>query len=566
MTARIISWEPGMSPVGSAVVAIGVFDGVHLGHQALLADTVADAIERRVESMAVTFDRDPDQIVSPDTAAPQLLTLADKLTFIAATGVDAILVVPFTHELAEMCPEEFLDLVLLAAVKPVAVHVGGDFRFGCRAEGDVGTLQRIGAEHGIEVVAHDLVLAGDEPVTSSRTRALVAQGDVVGAAQLLGRATAVVGEVHRGRGEGASLGFPTANVVPVGFAALPAEGVYAGRAILPNGTPWAAAISVGRPPMFPAARDYLEAHLIGFDGDLYDQPLTLLFFERLRDQRSYDSVDQLKEAIAADVEASLRIAGFPVPDDDGDPDPYDAPFHDELADGSPVVSDPEALEAAEDAAAHSAPVYFDDIAVGEWVAVVPPLEFYGALAGVNKAFAASAPLEAAGIPFAWDPYPPDLRPSGLPGAGSYDQPFTLLVPKGSYEEARVLVEAALESVPAHEGADGYIDDPAALEAAEQAVRAVDRPPRALSPEPLDGWKTIARDVGYDKHRLGAIEYALSAAGIPAEWKPFSPTEAPLLKLFALRETKFALRVPSEHAEAARLLLAEVDERTAEGGR
>ncbi len=547
-----------MARLGSAVVAIGVFDGVHLGHQALLADTVADARAHGVEAVAVTFDRDPDQVVSPATAAPQLLTLGDKLGFMAATGVDAILVIPFTHELAEMCPEEFLDAVLLHAVRPLAVHVGGDFRFGCRATGDVGALQRSGAEHGFEVSPHELVASGGLPVTSSRIRSLVAGGDVGAAAQLLGRASCVAGVVHRGRGEGASLGFPTANVVPVEFAALPADGVYAGRAILPDGGMWAAAISVGTPPTFPDARDYLEAHLIGFDGDLYDEPLTLLFFERLRAQEAYSSPDELKAAIASDVAASLDIAGFPVPLEDGVADPSEAPFLDTLADGSPVVSDPEALEAAEQAAAHSAPVYFDDIATGEWVAVIPPLEFYGVLAGVNKAFAVSAPLEAAGIPFAWDPYPPDQRPSGLPGAGSYDQPFTLLVPLGSFEEARVLVEAALEAGAETRDTDDYIDDPAALEAAEQAVHAADRAPRQVSPQPLEGWKTVVADVGYDRKRLGAIEYALAAAGIPAEWKPFSPTEAPLLKLFGLRETRFWLRVPEDDAEAARELVADVD--------
>ena len=163
-----------MARLGSAVVAIGVFDGVHLGHQALLADTVADARAHGVEAVAVTFDRDPDQVVSPATAAPQLLTLGDKLGFMAATGVDAILVIPFTHELAEMCPEEFLDAVLLHAVRPLAVHVGGDFRFGCRATGDVGALQRSGAEHGFEVSPHELVASGGLPVTSSRIRSLVA--------------------------------------------------------------------------------------------------------------------------------------------------------------------------------------------------------------------------------------------------------------------------------------------------------------------------------------------------------------------------------------------------------
>ena len=161
-----------MTRMGSAVVAIGVFDGVHLGHQALLADTVADAAGRGVDAVAVTFDRDPDQVVAPDTAAAQLLTLPDKLEFIAQTGVDAILVIPFTHDLAEKTPVEFLDSVLLTAVKPVAVHVGGDFRFGHRAEGDVVTMQRIGVEHGLDVRPHKLVTVGGEPVTSSRIRAL----------------------------------------------------------------------------------------------------------------------------------------------------------------------------------------------------------------------------------------------------------------------------------------------------------------------------------------------------------------------------------------------------------
>jgi nitroreductase len=324
---------------------------------------------------------------------------------------------------------------------------------------------------------------------------------------------------------------------------------------------------VGTPPMFPDARDYLEAHLVGFEGDLYDEQLTLLFLERLRTQQTYGSLDELKAAIGQDVAASLQIGGFSA-DPEDEPDPYEAPFSDELADGSPVVSDPEALEAAEQAASHSAPVYFDDIATGEWRAVVGPLDFYGSLAAGPRAFMITSPLEVAGIPFVWDPYPPDQRPQGLPGAGAYDQPFTLLVPAGSFDEAQALTQAAVAADVAGdpEDQDDYIDDPAALEAAEQAVRLADRPARALSPEPLDGWLTIVRDVSYDKPRLGAIEYALSAAGIPAEWKPFSPTEAPLLKLFALRETKFALRVPSEHAEAARLLLAEVDERTAEGGR
>lgn len=569
MSARVINWDAEVASIGPAVVAIGVFDGVHIGHQALLRDTVDDARARGVAAVAVTFDRDPDQVVSPTKAACQLLTLGDKLAFIANTGVDAMLVVPFTSTLAEMSPEQFLDLVLMRSVMPLAVHVGGDFRFGRHAEGDVAALQRIGTRHGFEVRAHGLVSAGGSAVTSTRIRALVATGDVVGAAGLLGRPTRVTGTVHRGRGEGAQLGFPTANLVPVAFAALPADGVYAGRAIIAEGTMWAAAISVGTPPTFPDARDHLEAHLIGFDGDLYDQPLTLEFFERIRSQKTYPSLEALTSAISSDVNSALDIAGFPQEGPTRWVDENEAPFDDTLEDGSLVVTDPNALEAAEEAVAHGAPAYFDDIATGEWVAIMGSVEFFGSLGAGWQAFMVAAPLESAGIPFIWDPYPPEQRPTSLPGGGSYEQPFTLLVPQGDAEQARALMAAALDRTQAQrtnaDTADDYIEDPEALEAAEQAVRAADRQPRALTPEPLDGWKTVARQMGYDRQRLGAIEYSLAAAGIAAEWKPFSPSEAPLLKLFALRETTFSLRVPELDADAARVLLAEIDRGQGESG-
>jgi riboflavin kinase/FMN adenylyltransferase len=310
LTSRIITWEPGTEPLGRAVAAIGVFDGVHLGHQGLLRDTVADAKARNVRSVAVTFDRDPDQVVSPSTAAPQLLTLAEKLRAIAMTGVDTILVIPFTPQVAQLPPESFLDDIFLAALTPVAVHVGNDFRFGKMATGDVTTLQRYGAMHSFEVVPHGLLASAGEAVTSTRIRRLVGEGQIEAATELLGKHPSVSGFVHRGRGEGAAIGFPTANVVPEHYAAMPPDGVYAGRAHLANGASWAAAISVGRPPMFPEATDRLEAHIISFQGDLYGQPVTLTFWQRIRDQRSFGSVEELSSAIADDVADSLEIAGF----------------------------------------------------------------------------------------------------------------------------------------------------------------------------------------------------------------------------------------------------------------
>jgi riboflavin kinase / FMN adenylyltransferase len=391
VSARIITWQRGTEPLGSAVVAIGVFDGVHRGHQAVLRDTVADAGSRGAHSVAVTFDRDPDQVVSPQTAAPQLLTLGDKLSAMARTGVDAILVIPFTHELAEMEPESFLEDVLLSALAPVAVHVGHDFRFGRRAAGDVATLKRVGAEAGFEVVPHALVTAGGQPVTSTRIRGLVAAGDIAQATELLGGHPCVTGTVHPGRGEGAGLGYPTANVVSVPFAALPGDGVYAGRALLADGSLWPAAISVGVPPMFPQAADYLEAYLLDFDGDLYGRPITLEFWARLRDHETYSSLHELKTAIAEDVRNTAEIAGFTDIDD---------------------IADPAALEAAERAvravgrppktATTRAP---SRPGAEERVVLLGDLPF-----DKQHLEAIDAALFAAEIDHFWEPYAPDQRP------------------------------------------------------------------------------------------------------------------------------------------------------------
>ncbi len=313
MNTCVVEWCEQLHAMGDAVVAIGVFDGVHVGHQTLLQATVAEARLLGARAVAVTFDRDPDQVVAPETAAPQLLTLADKLRYIEETGIDMILVIPFTLDVAAMSPQVFLENVLVVAMRPVALHVGRDFRFGAKASGDLGVLEQFGKARGFSVTGHDLVEVGGEPITSTRIRRLVASGDLGSAAELLGRAPRVSGTVRRGRGEGAGLGFPTANVLPEPYAALPADGVYAGRVVFADGSAWAAAVSVGTPPTFPDARDYVEAHLVDFEGDLYDQVLTIEFLERLRPQQAFATLADLTAAIAADVERALDIAGFDLP-------------------------------------------------------------------------------------------------------------------------------------------------------------------------------------------------------------------------------------------------------------
>jgi riboflavin kinase/FMN adenylyltransferase len=303
-----LRWDPEMEPMGRCVAALGVFDGVHIGHQALIHDAIALARGEDALAVVVTFDRDPDQVVTPGAASPQLLCLDDKLTLLSQLGADAVLVMPFTEDIARTPPLVFLDEVLLRSLTPVSIVVGYDFRFGHRAEGNVDVLVRYGAEHGFSVVAHDLVRDDGSPVSSTRIRSLVAAGDVTEAARLLGRPHRVCGQVEHGRGAGASLDAPTANLVASPYAALPADGVYAGRVEI-DGTTYPAAVSVGVPPSFPEARDALEVHLLDFSGDLYGRTLTVEFLRRLRDQRAFDDATALMAAIHADVEEVRRIAG-----------------------------------------------------------------------------------------------------------------------------------------------------------------------------------------------------------------------------------------------------------------
>lgn len=308
MGFEVIEWERGRDSIGRATAAVGVFDGVHVGHATLIEDTVALARAEGVRSAAVTFDRDPDQVVTPEAAAPQLLTLDEKVAYIGALGVDVVLVLPFCMRMAEMAPTRFLDDIFMAALDPVAVFVGRDFRFGSHAAGTVDTLARYGETAGFEVRAHDLVVVGGEPVTSTRIRRLVSHGHVDTAAVLLGRLHRVHGRVGRGRGEGARLlGIPTANVRPTAHAAVPGDGVYAGW-LTAHGERMPAAISVGVPPTFPNAKDYLEAHVLGFEGDLYNTDVTLEFARRLRAQEAFGSAEELARRIALDIEEVALMA------------------------------------------------------------------------------------------------------------------------------------------------------------------------------------------------------------------------------------------------------------------
>jgi len=307
-----------------SVVTIGAYDGVHLGHQAVLRElkSLATGEVRRtrvpvandVPTVLLTFDRHPATVVRPESAPKLLTDLDQKLEVLAATGdVDHVVVLRFDAVRSREEPEDFVKEVLVDALSARVVVVGEDFHFGRGRRGNVELLRREGAEHGFDVVGLRLVdvpgVAG--PVSSTAVRRLVAEGRVDAAAALLGRAYEVRGTVTAGDRRGQDLGFPTANVVAPADILLPAAGIYAGWYLRPEGLPLAAAISLGRRPTFHADGSplVLEAHLLDFEGDLYGERARVRFVHRLRDEVRYDSVAALVAQTTLDVEATRAVLG-----------------------------------------------------------------------------------------------------------------------------------------------------------------------------------------------------------------------------------------------------------------
>jgi riboflavin kinase/FMN adenylyltransferase len=285
------------------VVTVGVFDGVHRGHQQLIGTAVAAARARGLPAVLVTFDPHPAEVVRPGSHPARLTSLRRRADLVAALGVDALLVLPFTTELSRRTPAEFAHEVLVERLHAAAVLVGRNFTFGHRAAGDVAALTELGHRFGFAV--EGVELAGDgagDRVTFSSTyiRACIDAGDVEAAAAALGRPHRVEGVVVHGYRRGRQLGFPTANVATPPYTALPADGVYAGRFVLgPRQLP--AAVSVGSNPTFSGTVRTVEAYVLDVDEDFYGHEVGVDFIARLRGQERYDDLDALVAAINGDV-------------------------------------------------------------------------------------------------------------------------------------------------------------------------------------------------------------------------------------------------------------------------
>ncbi len=293
-----------------SVVAVGVFDGVHRGHAALIGAAVTAAAERGARSVACTFDPHPTAVVAPHAVPPQLMSLERRVELLGSLGVDGVCVLPFTEALSRLSPEYFVRHVLVGGLHAVGVVVGEDFRFGHKAAGDVKLLAEFGQEYGFEVLAQPLTAtAGSDAFSSTRVRKAITAGEVIAAAEILGREFGVEGTVVHGAARGVGLGFPTANIAPFPGAAIPADGVYTGWFHM-DSQRLPAAISVGTNPTFDGGERTVEAHLLDFSGDLYGDRVRLDFTTRLRDQIAFDDVDDLVKQIETDVAQTRAALGL----------------------------------------------------------------------------------------------------------------------------------------------------------------------------------------------------------------------------------------------------------------
>ena len=294
MTARIVPLaEVHARP---RTVALGMFDGVHVGHREVIAG--ADTV--------LTFHPHPTTIIAPGRTPPQLTTVARRARLVGDVGVLELVLIPFDAHVAGQTPAEFVEEILVERLDVRGVRVGENFRFG---HGATGTPELLAADGRFDTTIVPLRREGGETVSSTRVRELVARGEVAEAHELLVEPFVISGTVEHGEKRGREIGFPTANLHPPEGHALPAHGVYACRATLADGSRRTAAVSIGIRPQFESALGVLvEAYLLDYEGDLYGQQLELEFLHRLRGEQRFDGVDELIAQIGRDVDDTRRLA------------------------------------------------------------------------------------------------------------------------------------------------------------------------------------------------------------------------------------------------------------------
>jgi len=284
-----------------SVIAIGTFDGIHLGHQKVLEFAIARAKEIGAVATALTFEPPPVKVLRPEMAPARISTNQQRMDWFGAVGMEAAVVLPFTKELAALSPEEFVKQILGRQLKVRAVVVGDNFRFGSRQAGDVKFLREMGMREGFEVAVHEPVKLDGEVVSSTLIRKLVSEGDVRHAARLLGRPFSLTGEVVSGTGTGRKFLFPTLNLKPE-QELLPARGVYITRTVLEGETSSHRSVTnVGVRPTFNGAGLSVETHLLDYSGNFAPKTIEVRFWKRLRAEKKFAGPNELREQIGKDI-------------------------------------------------------------------------------------------------------------------------------------------------------------------------------------------------------------------------------------------------------------------------
>jgi riboflavin kinase/FMN adenylyltransferase len=293
------------SSTKESVLAIGVFDGVHLGHQRLIAELLSQAKKRKMLSGVVTFRHNPEMLLSHRNKLPFLTDIEERLELLKKEGVSFVVPLSFTPELAQLSARDFVAL-LQRYLNMRGLVIGEDFALGKEREGDTEYLKNIAHEMEFFVTVVPPLVVNGEVVSSTAIRKALAAGDMLKVRQLTGRPFKLAGKVVSGYGRGASLGFPTANLEIASEHALPPDGVYTGWARL-NGNTYESMTNIGKNPTFGLHKRTIEAYLIGYHGDLYGADLQLDIVARLRDEKKFDNVDELKSQVAEDIRQGKKI-------------------------------------------------------------------------------------------------------------------------------------------------------------------------------------------------------------------------------------------------------------------
>lgn len=302
-------------PAGKRVVAIGTFDGVHIGHQKIINDAARLAAEAGARSMVMTFHPHPLSVIAPEKCPPVLTPLNIKTDLIEDMDIDELLIIPFEKDFSKLSPKAFCDMLFSSTLGAIHVIVGENFRFGHKAKGDIKYLEKYGEKAGMAVTAEPLVEAGNKPISSTRIRKLLLEGKLGEVREILGRPPSTHGKVVHGDKRGREIGIRTANIDARVDCIFPGRGVYLADLFVGR-NPYCCLVNVGHNPTFCATDDdseqkmRIEAHILDFDRNIYGIDVRIDFLERLRDERKFDDPGKLVEQIKKDVAAARKFKGY----------------------------------------------------------------------------------------------------------------------------------------------------------------------------------------------------------------------------------------------------------------